>query len=273
MDALIQFIGPEFISVHFAAFIIGAIRIGVFVSMVPFFGPQVSTAVKMPIVVALYIPLHPFMLTLVGPLSLESFSDFLSFSLIVFKEIFLGVLFAWLCSLVFYVALSAGTIIDNQRGASMAQGADLLSGAESSPLGSVLFLAMITLFFTSGAFVGFLNIFYATFIAWPPTAMIPAIFSSNVAIFSAQSLTWMMEQVVLVCAPFILVALMCDIALGLMNRFAPQLNVFILSMPIKSGVCAFLIIFYLNPFLNHSKDLFLRINENFNILNLMFGTS
>ena len=133
------------------------------------------------------------------------------------------------------------------------------------------FLRWSLCFFASGAFLAFLNIFYTTFIAWPPTEFLPALLSSNTAIFSAQSLNWMMEQTVLVCAPFILVALLCDIALGLINRFAPQLNVFILSMPIKSGVCAFLIIFYLSPFLDHSEDLFNYMQESFSVLNQIFG--
>ena len=50
-------------------------------------------------------------------------------------------------------------------------------------------------------------------------------------------------------------------SLGLMNRFAPQLNVFILSMPIKSGACALLIIFYLGPFLDHQQFLFNLLNN------------
>ena len=271
MNALLDLFSTDAFSLHLSAFILGSIRIGVFIAMVPFFGPQVSVAVKMPITVALYIPLHPFMLTIIEPLSFSAVGDFFGFIIIVLKEILIGIIFAWLCSLIFYVALSAGVIIDNQRGASMAQSADILSGAESSPLVSVLLLAMVTLFFASGAFLAFLNIFYTTFIAWPPTEFLPALLSSNTAIFSAQSLNWMMEQTVLVCAPFILVALLCDIALGLINRFAPQLNVFILSMPIKSGVCAFLIIFYLSPFLDHSEDLFNYMQESFSVLNQIFG--
>ena len=36
-----------------------------------------------------------------------------------------------------------------------------------------------------------------------------------------------------------------EFGLGLMNRFSPQLNVFFLAMPVKSGIASVLIIFYL----------------------------
>ena len=36
-----------------------------------------------------------------------------------------------------------------------------------------------------------------------------------------------------------------ELGLGLINRFSPQLNVFFLSMPIKSGIASFFLILYL----------------------------
>jgi type III secretion protein T len=49
---------------------------------------------------------------------------------------------------------------------------------------------------------------------------------------------------VLFGAPFLIVFLLIDVGLGLMNRFVPQLNIFFFSMPVKSGVTFFLLIFY-----------------------------
>ena len=84
----------------------------------------------------------------------------------------------------------------------------------------------------------------------------PSLFNANLALYALDNLDFLMLNAVLVASPFILVALLSDVALGLINRFAPQLNVFILSMPIKSGICALLIIFYLGHFLDHFSDLF-----------------
>ena len=256
MQELVEFLSSDNILPHISAFALGSIRLLVFLSFAPFFGPSVTMAIKFPVLLALYLPLHPFLMSLNVILDLSTMTGIVNLIVIILKETFIGFLLAFVIGNIFYIALGAGTIIDNQRGAAMAQGSDPLSGAESSPLGNALFYAMVTLFFVSGAFLNFLNIFYSTYVMWPPQILLPGLMSSNMSLFAAIETDFLIEQAFLVAAPFILICLICDIALGLMNRFAPQLNVFILSMPIKSGVCAFLIIFYLGPFLNHAQSLF-----------------
>ena len=49
---------------------------------------------------------------------------------------------------------------------------------------------------------------------------------------------------VLLGAPFLIVFTLIDMGLGLMNRFVPQLNIFFFSMPVKSALTFFLLIFY-----------------------------
>lgn len=262
MDNLLYlktFVEDPILQLHVSAFLLGIIRILMFIHVVPIFGNNVSTPIKFSIAFALYLPIHPFLITIVEPMHLRDFGDALNLMIIVIKEAFIGFLFGWLVSLIFYVSLSAGTIVDNQRGASMAQGADVFTGAETSPLGNILYMSVITLFFSSGAFLVLLTLFYSTYFLIQPQDLIPNFQSSNLAIFTVQNLSWMMEKVLLVAIPFVLVSLCSDISLGLVNRFAPQLNVFILSMAIKSALCSFLVIFYFNPFIENSYSLFEQI--------------
>ena len=51
-------------------------------------------------------------------------------------------------------------------------------------------------------------------------------------------------------------AFLTDVALGLINRFASQLNVYVLAMPIKCGIAAFLLCFYFGLLLSHAPELF-----------------
>jgi type III secretion protein T len=61
-----------------------------------------------------------------------------------------------------------------------------------------------------------------------------------------------MRTCVLIAAPVVIAMFLSEFGLALVSRFAPQLNVFILSMPIKSGVaialltvyCSFIIRFF-----------------------------
>ena len=153
---------------------------------------------------------------------------------------------------VFWSAMSAGFIVDNQRGASQAQGSEILTGDEVSPFSEILFLSMLALFYASGAIAAFLMLFYKTYVFWPVFEFMPSLTSSNIAVFFADGVDGLMTNALLLCGPFLLVALMTDISLGIINRFAPQLNVYILSMPIKSGLCAFLIVFFVIPYFDIS---------------------
>ena len=152
------------LQLHLKAAFLGMVRMLAFISMSPIFGPNVTNGIKMPLLVALYMPLHPLMLEEAQMLSVESFNDLLFVFALIVKEIIIGLFFGYITSLIFYIALSAGSVIDNQRGASMAQTNDPLSGAETSPLGNALFMCMITLFFVSGAFMHFINLLQQLFI-------------------------------------------------------------------------------------------------------------
>ena len=273
MTELLAFLQTDAVMQNLSAFLLGSVRILMFAAMVPFLGPQVSGPVMMPIVLAIYMPLHPYLAAQAEPISMASMGDLLGLLILVLKEAIIGYLLAYVCACLFYAALCAGIIIDNQRGASMAQGADLLSGADATPLGNVLFMAVVTLFFSSGAFVNFLNIFYETYLIWSPFELLPSLLDMRLAVFTLDNLDFLMVNAVLLCGPFIIVALMCDVALGLINRFAPQLNVFILSMPIKSGICALLIIFYLGPFLDHFAELFASLNMHYLELKTILGVT
>lgn len=261
----------ETIQRHISAVLLGMIRIIAFISIAPIFGPAITMPVKSSIAVALYIPLHPYMVSITETIHMNTMGDFISLMIIICKEIIVGIMFGWLVSLFFYVALSAGTIVDNQRGASMAQTAEVLGSAEASPLGVILFLSVVTLFFASGGFIRFMELFYTSFICWQPDELVPDLTSRQFALFSINNLAWMMKQTVLIASPFIIIALVCDVSLGLINRFAPQLNVFILSMPVKSGVCALLIIFYYHPFMEHSEKNIDIMNDIFRSLFILFN--
>jgi type III secretion protein T len=67
----------------------------------------------------------------------------------------------------------------------------------------------------------------------------------------------MMRTTVIIATPVIMVMFLATLGLGLVNRTAPQLNVFFLSMPVKSALGIALLVIYL-PFildmLMYTKD-------------------
>jgi type III secretion protein T len=62
--------------------------------------------------------------------------------------------------------------------------------------------------------------------------------------FFASQLDVIMYGIAVLGAPMLIICFLVDFGMGMMNRFAPQLNVFFLSMPIKSGLSMVLLIIY-----------------------------
>lgn len=246
---------------HLTAVLLGMPRLFTLVLVAPFFGASVVTGqIRLILVLALYLPLHPMVLdglapeaTLSAALSLETGGRL---ALLLCKETLLGLMLGFLAGIAFWAVQSAGFFIDNQRGASMAEGADILSGDQSSPMGQLLFQSITYLFYASGAFLAFIGVIYASYEIWPVTRPLPAHVAMALPLYFAGKVGWLMGHMLLLAGPISVACLLTDISLGLVNRFASQLNVYVLAMPIKSGLAAFLLCFYFGLLLSRAPELF-----------------
>lgn len=260
---------------NLTAFVLGMPRLFALITVAPFFGASVVTGqVRFVLVLALYLPLHPVLTeSLVPEITLSPSLDLATggrIALLLAKETLLGLILGFLAGIVFWAVQSAGFFMDNQRGASMAEGADILSGEQSSPLGQLLFQSLTYLFYTTGAFLAFLGVVYASYEIWPVTQPLPAVSGLALPLYFASKLGWLMALMLLLAGPIAAACLLTDISLGLVNRFAAQLNVYILAMPIKCGLVAFLLCFYFGLLLSHAPELFDSIRQSvFTLSNLM----
>ena len=64
------------------------------------------------------------------------------------------------------------------------------------------------------------------------------------------TLDGMMRMTVVISAPVIILMFLATIGLGFVNRTAPQLNVFFLSMPVKSALGVAMLVVYLQYILD-----------------------
>lgn len=228
-------------------FMLGTARLAAFLSVAPFMGGSVVTGTpKWAVTGALFLFIAPTVsesVPAVFPLSAASAA--LAVGLIL-KEVFLGFVLAYLAGSIFWAVMSAGFFIDNQRGAGMASGSEPLTGEETSPTGAFFLQSAVYVFFASGSFTLFLALFFGTYLYWPVGAFLPGAFFENgaAASFFGAIAAKIAVTMVLLAAPVVLACLFTDIALGLVNRFASQLNVYVLAMPIKSAVAAALLLVY-----------------------------
>ena len=169
------------------------------------------------------------------------------FSLAAFKEALIGFLLGFFAAVPFWVAENVGNFIDNQRGATMGEVYSPLSGAQVSTTGIFFTQIVSTVFFASGAVFLLLGALYKSYSVWPVFTE-GFSFASDAPLQMLGTLDGMLKTTVVISAPVIIVMFLATIGLGLVNRTAPQLNVFFLSMPVKSALGIAMLVVYL-PFI------------------------
>ena len=158
----------------------------------------------------------------------------LPFIAIMLKEIFIGLCISFIVDMIFEAATVAGTLIDTMAGTNMAQVMVPQLGQQVSLFSSLQLQLTVTLFLTLNGHHLVIEAF-ADSLQSIPLDQFPK-FSQGVWPFFELILRVagdMIKVSVALAAPVMLAAFMTDLALGLINRAAPQVQVFFISMQIK----------------------------------------
>lgn len=216
-----------------ALFLLGFMRIAPIVALAPFLGQRVPGVAKMALVVCITVIMLPHLLT---TLSHPIYYD-VKYMILILKELFIGTILALIVSIPFYIAESAGVIIDFLRGSSALQVTDPSTQVEVSPVGLLYNYVLIVLFFEINGFYYFLDAVTQSYTFIPPDAWLsPAFFSLKLPFWQMimHVLTNFTSLSIQFAAPSIVAILMAEMFLGIANRLAPQVQIAFLGMSIKS---------------------------------------
>lgn len=198
----------------------------------PFLGGHVlpqnaKTGLALLVTILVYKPVSA---SLASPLPLDT----LPYSALLIKEIVFGTVLGYVSSLVFYAIQSAGRIMDFARGSSMASMLAPQTEGQVSPLGELQFQLAIVLFLLLNGHTVFLHALFRSFEIMPLTGF-PSFLRLHESVIYL--VAWLSGQVLhialLLAAPVVIATFMADMIFGIINRVAPQINVFFLSMPVK----------------------------------------
>lgn len=149
------------------------------------------------------------------------------------KEAFVGLVIGLFFGSVLWAMEGAGQIIDAQVGASMAQIVDPMTGHQTSLNGAFLARLANVVFVFAGGLSLLVHVVLESYAAWPVAATLPRLTPGSLALFEGE-FGRLMVLATLFAAPALIVLFLVDASLGLVNRFAQQLNVFTLSLSLKS---------------------------------------
>ncbi|GLQ93655.1 type III secretion system export apparatus subunit SctT [Dyella acidisoli] len=161
--------------------------------------------------------------------------------LVLGKEVFIGLLIGFCFGTVFWALGAAGSVIDTKVGSSMSMEMDPIAGQQTTITGAFLMQLATWLFMVSGAFMVFLDLLMSSYTIWPVASLLPPLRPGGMEFFVGQ-FNYLMTAVLVFSAPALVVMSLVDIALGLVNRYAQQLNVFSLAMPIKSWLSSWVLL-------------------------------
>ena len=193
----------------------------------------------------------------------------LEIAAIFIKEIVIGAIIGFCAAIPFFAIEAAGFFMDNQRGSTIASSFNPALESEASTLGIFFTQVLTALLFTSGAFLFFLDAFYQSYVSWPVTTFLPS-FSFEVLQFFLGKMALLLALAVLLCYPVIIGMFLSELALGLVSRFAQQLNVFAESLTIKSAVAITILILYSDIMLTIATNYLFELSTIFNELHILF---
>jgi flagellar biosynthetic protein FliR len=202
-----------------------------FMVVAPYFATRhVPGQVKIGLAVLLTLLIFP---ALPGP-HLNLLPDsLLGTIVVVLGEVFVGLAMGFVTALTFSAFRVAGELADLHMGFTMAVLIDPHTGARTSLMGEFFYLVGILLLLAANAHHHLLAGLIQSYQILPLGAVAFSGFTANHVV---DLLTAMFSMAFRIAAPVIAVLLITDLALGMVARTVPQLNVFIFGFPLKAAL-------------------------------------
>ncbi|MFC4404565.1 flagellar biosynthetic protein FliR [Gracilibacillus xinjiangensis] len=165
------------------------------------------------------------------------------FILLIIKEAIIGLLVGLIAYLILAAIQIAGGFIDFQMGFAIANVVDPQTGAQSPLIGQYFYVIAIIFLLTVDGHHLLLNGLFYSFEVIP----IDSLIALNNLDFILRSFSQMFVIAFQLAIPIVGCLFLVDVALGIMARTVPQLNVFVVGLPLKILV-SFLVLFMFVPF-------------------------
>lgn len=224
-----------------ALIVLTSFRIMPIVALAPFFGARILPhPVKVVFSLILVCAVMPkILLTSTEPLGFNVNLIFLGF-----KELLIGLIMGFFLGLPFLIVSSAGVFIDQQRGAASLMVNDPTIQNQSSPIGTIYNLMLIVLFFAADGPFFVIDSILDSFQIIPPDKFLDPLFFAPQA-YLREKLVKCLQVFAMMAlqlsAPALIALLMTDTFLGVINRLAPQVQIYFLGIGLKSWLACLMV--------------------------------
>lgn len=161
---------------------------------------------------------------------MSKYTDIFQFAFLVFKEFITGVTIGYVCYLVFTAIYVAGQLIDMQIGFGMVNVIDPLSNIQVPITSNFYSILAMLIFLTVNGHHVLIRAIYNSYTSIPLGG---ALFSKNLMNDVLNVFGNIFVIGFKIAAPITAAILISDIALGVISKTIPQINVFVVGMPLK----------------------------------------
>lgn len=186
------------------------------------------------------------------------------------KEMIAGLLLGLIAYIIFASVQIAGGFIDFQMGFAIANVIDPQTGAQSPLTGQYFYIIALLFILSVDGHHLLIDGIYSSFIYLPLDQYIP--FSSgSIAVFVIDAFNQMFLIAFQMAIPIVGCLFLVDVALGIIARTVPQLNVFVVGLPIKIFVSFIVILVFMSFYIMIVKTLFRILIDTMRGLMILFG--
>src|SRR3954471_10664997 len=213
-------------AVTLAALLLGTARAAGFVILAP---PFNSRSVPAPVKGALALALLLLLSTHIAPTLPEPTAGFLAVTAV--TEVVIGAALGFVVQVLFTAVQMAGDLIDVTGGFSLQAAYDPPAMTQNGTIGRLHYLLATTLLFTSGGHLVMVKGFATSYEGLPVGGSVPTDQLAHVLVtaFSMMFLPAQRES----AGRMVALLLLADVALALLSRAAPALNIFAIGFPVK----------------------------------------
>jgi flagellar biosynthetic protein FliR len=199
-----------------------------------------------------------------APREYPVYGHLLEYVLLCLRELLFGAAMGFVLTAMFSISMTAGSMIDYQIGFNMASIYDAQSNMLSPLSGSLLNLMLLVMFFSVDGHLKLINILYRTVEAVPVGTAVAA---PGIVWAAAEVMSKSFVLSVMVAMPVLAAGMMLEVALGATIKTVPQMNMFVVGIPLKIIIGLVVLALTLTVFADVSNAVF---TKAFDYIGMMF---
>ncbi|SMC35417.1 flagellar biosynthetic protein FliR [Papillibacter cinnamivorans] len=177
----------------------------------------------------------------------------LGYILLCVRELAFGFVLSFVVTMFFDLVYIAGHLIDTQVGFGIVSVYDIQNNSQVPMTGNLLNVVYLIVFFSVNGHLKWISILYSTF-AKVPVGHVQI--SANLASAAVEAFSLSFLLAVMMAMPIIASGLILELAMGVMIRSVPQMNMFVIGIPVKILVCLLVLILTVPAMVAFSNTVF-----------------